>query len=57
MDADGEICSLQNFGSASVAKECAQCQLPFFAINEHGSRKIILDTTAIFEKYDCIVLF
>ncbi len=52
MDADGEICSLQNFGSANAAKECAQCRLPSCVTNEHDSRRIILVTNAIFEKQD-----
>jgi hypothetical protein len=47
MDADGEICSLQNFGSASAAKECAQRQLPSFATNERDSQEIILLTSAV----------
>ena len=50
--ADGEICSLQNFGSANAAKGCAQCQLSSFATNERDSRRIILVTIGIFEKQD-----
>ena len=53
-NADGEICSPQNFGSANAAKECAHCQLPSFATNERDSRRIILVTNAIFEKQDYI---
>jgi hypothetical protein len=52
MDADSEICSLQNFGSANAAKECAQCRFPSCVTNEHDSRRIILVTNAIFEKQD-----
>ena len=48
--ADGEICSLQNFGSANAAKECARCRLPSFAANEPDSQRIILVTNAISEK-------
>jgi hypothetical protein len=39
MDADGEICSLQNFGSASGAKERAQSRLPSCATNERRFTK------------------
>jgi hypothetical protein len=51
-DADGEICSPQNFGSANAAKECARYRLPSFATNERDSRRIILATHAVFEKQD-----
>ncbi len=53
MDADGEICSLQNFGSANAAKEYAQCRLVSCVTDERDSRRIILVTTAIFERQDC----
>jgi hypothetical protein len=49
MDADGEICSLQSFGSASAAKECAQCRLPSFVTSERDSQGIMLVTNAISE--------
>jgi hypothetical protein len=52
MDADVEICSLPNFGSANAAKERAPDRLPSFATNERDSRRIILVTNAIFEKND-----
>src|ERR1700730_10796774 len=51
-DADGEICSLQNFGSANAAKECAQCQLPSFVTSERDSLRIILVLDAVSEKRD-----
>ena len=47
---DGEICGLQSCGSANAAKECAQDQLPSFATNERDSRRIILLTSAVFER-------
>ena len=52
MDADSEICSLQNFGSANVAKECAQCRLPSFTTNEPDSRRIILVISITSERQD-----
>jgi hypothetical protein len=52
MDADGEICSLQNFGSASGAKEFAQYRLPSFVTSARDSLRIILITEAISEKQD-----
>jgi hypothetical protein len=52
MDADGEICSLQNFGSSNAAKECAQSRLPFLATNEPDSRRIILVISVTSEKQD-----
>jgi hypothetical protein len=45
--ADGEICSPQNFGSANVAKECAQCRLLAFVANARDSRRNILVTNVI----------
>jgi hypothetical protein len=48
MDADSEICSLQNFGSANAAKECALVQLPSFATVERGSRRIIVNHQSYF---------
>jgi hypothetical protein len=41
-DVAGETCSLQNFDSASGAKEYAQCRLPSFATHERDSPRIIL---------------
>ena len=52
MDADGEICSLQNFGSSNAAKECAQCRLPSFSTNEPDSRRVILVIIVTSEKQD-----
>ena len=49
MDADGEICSLQNFGSAGGAKECAQYRLSSFVTSARDSPGIILVTDAISE--------
>jgi hypothetical protein len=51
MDADSES-SLQNFGSANAAKECAQCRLPSFATNEPDSRRIILVISITSERQD-----
>jgi len=48
-DADGEICSLQSFGSANDAKVYAQDRLLSFATNERDSRRIILLTSAVSE--------
>jgi hypothetical protein len=48
-DADGEICSLQSFGSANAAKVCAQDRLLSFATNERDSRRIILLTSTVSE--------
>jgi len=50
MDADGEICSLQSFGSADAAKVYAQYRLPSFVTSERDSQGIILLTTAVFER-------
>jgi hypothetical protein len=50
MDADGEIYSLQNFGSLNGAKVCAQYRLPSFATNERDSQETILFTRAISER-------
>ena len=50
MDADGEVCSLQNFGSANDASKCAQCRLLSCVTNEHDSRRIILVADVIFRK-------
>ena len=50
--AGGEICSLQNFGSANAAKECAQRRLSFYVARKLGSQRIILITNAISEKCD-----
>ena len=55
-DADGEICSLQRFGSANAAIACAQDQLPSFATNERDSRPIILLTSAVFERESPLTL-
>jgi hypothetical protein len=49
MDADVEICSLQNFGSAGGAKECAQYRLSSFVTSARDSLRIILVTDAISE--------
>jgi hypothetical protein len=43
----GEICSLQNFGSVSAAKECAQLELPSCVAGERGSQRITLMTKTI----------
>ena len=51
-DAVGETCSLQNFGCANAAKECAPVQLPSSATVERGSRRIMLMTHATSEKPD-----
>jgi hypothetical protein len=50
MDADGEIYSLQNSGSANAAKECAQYRLPSFATNERDSQEIISLISAVSRK-------
>jgi len=50
MDADGEICSLQSFGSADAAKVYAQYRLPSFVTSERDSQGIILLTSAVFER-------
>ena len=49
-DAGGEICNLQSCGSANDAKECAPDRLLSFATNERDSRRIILLTSAVFER-------
>jgi hypothetical protein len=49
MDADVEICSLQNFGSSGGAKGCAQYRLPSFVTSARDSLGIILVTDAISE--------
>src|SRR4029450_8327100 len=48
-DADGEIYTLQSFGSANDAKVCGQDRLRFFATNERDSRRIILLTSVVSE--------
>jgi hypothetical protein len=45
-DADGEICSPRNFGSASFAKECVQVQSPSFAAIERDPQQSILKLNA-----------
>ncbi len=50
MDAGGEICNLQNFGSTKAAKVCAQCRLPSFAKNKRDSQEIILLISTVSRK-------
>jgi hypothetical protein len=50
MDAGGEICNLQNFGSANAAKVCAQFRLPSFATNKRDSQEIILLISTVSRK-------
>jgi hypothetical protein len=50
MDADGETCTLQTFGSANAAKERAQCRLLSFATSEPDSRGLSLLAKATSEK-------
>jgi hypothetical protein len=45
-----EICSLRNFGSVSVAKECVQAASPSFAVIERDPRRLILTVNASSEK-------
>src|SRR6187397_825621 len=49
-DVAGEICSPQNFGSVSVAKEYVQAQSPSFAAIERDPRRLILTVNACSEK-------
>lgn len=52
-DVGGEICSLQNFGSVSVAKECVQAQSASFAAIERDSQRFILTINASSQKPFC----
>jgi hypothetical protein len=49
-DAAGEICSLRNFGSVSVAKEYVQAASPSFAAIERDPRGLILTVNVSSEK-------
>jgi hypothetical protein len=49
-DVGGEICSPQNFGSVSVAKEYVQAQSPSFAAIERDPRRLILTVNASSER-------
>ena len=49
-DAAGEICSLRNFGSVSVARESVQAESPSFATIERDSQRFILSMKRIFRK-------
>ena len=49
-DVGDEICSLRNFGSASVAKERVQAQLPSFAALERDPQRSTLAINASSEK-------
>ena len=42
MDVADEIYILRNFGYVSVAKECVQVPLPFFAAVQHDSQQSVL---------------
>jgi hypothetical protein len=50
MDIDGEICNLQNFGSANAAKECVQYRLPSFAANERVHKKLSHSSAQFLER-------
>ena len=52
-DVGGEICSLQNFGSVSVAKECVQAQSASFAAIERDAQRFILTINASSQKPFC----
>jgi hypothetical protein len=49
-DAAGEICSLRNFGSVSVAKEYVQAQSPSFAVIEPDPQRLVLTINLSSEK-------
>ncbi len=49
-DVGGEICSLRNFDSVSVARESVQAQSPSFATIERDSQRFILTIKRIFRK-------
>jgi hypothetical protein len=49
-DFGGEICSLRNFGSVSVARESVQAQSPSFPTIERDSQRFILTIKRIFRK-------
>ena len=49
-DVGGEICSLRNFGSASVAKERVQAQSPSFAVIERDPQRLTRTINASSEK-------
>lgn len=49
-DVGGEICSPQNFGFVSVAKEYVQAQSPSFTAIERDPRRLILTVSASSER-------
>ena len=55
-DVDGEICSLQNFGSVNAAKESVRAESPSFAAIERDPQRFVYSLQHVFREAVCMPL-